>query len=126
MTFFAVKPIDGTPYGVEIPEHSKSDVDSFIKKASASASTIAAQSPQERALLLRRIAAEIEAIRESLSNLLALRLRYQKLELEAKSLALQFNSNSSRAWLKPENTSVLPLIRQIRITPLLPAQIFAR
>ena len=66
MTFFAVKPIDGTPYGVEIPEHSKGDVDSFIKKASASVSTIAAQSPQERALLLRTIAAEIEAVRTSL------------------------------------------------------------
>ena len=66
MTFFAVKPIDGTPYGVEIPEHSKSDVDSLIKKASIASSEIASQTPQGRALLLRTIAAEIEAVRASL------------------------------------------------------------
>ena len=66
MTFSAVKPIDGTPYGVEIPEHTKSDVDLLIKKAAASSQSIAAQSPKERALLLRTIAAEIEAVRVSL------------------------------------------------------------
>ncbi|ASY16015.1 NADP-dependent aldehyde dehydrogenase [Candidatus Planktophila sulfonica] len=66
MTFRAVKPIDGTPYGVEIPEHTKGDVDSRIKKAAASAHAIANQSPKERALLLRTIAAEIEAVRTSL------------------------------------------------------------
>ena len=63
MTFFAVKPIDGTPYGVEIPENSKSDVDSLIKKASIASSEIGSQTPQGRALLLRTIAAEIEAVR---------------------------------------------------------------
>ena len=66
MTFSAVKPIDGTPYGVEISEHTKSDVDSLIKRAAASSQSIAAQSPKERALLLRTIAAEIEAVRASL------------------------------------------------------------
>lgn len=66
MTFRAVKPIDGTPYGVEIPEHSKNEVDALIKKAAASAHSFATQSPKERALLLRTIAAEIEALRPSL------------------------------------------------------------
>jgi alpha-ketoglutaric semialdehyde dehydrogenase len=66
MTFRAVKPIDGAPYGVEIPEHSKSEVDSLIKKAAASSHSIATQSPKDRALLLRTIAAEIESSRASL------------------------------------------------------------
>ena len=68
MTFRAVNPIDGSPYGAEIPEHSKSDVDSLIKKAAASSDLIATQSPKERALLLRTIAAEIEASRASLMD----------------------------------------------------------
>jgi NADP-dependent aldehyde dehydrogenase len=66
MTFRAVKPIDGTPFGVEIPEHTKGDVDSRINKAAASSHTIANQTPKERAHLLRTIAAEIEAVRTSL------------------------------------------------------------
>ena len=66
MTFRAVKPIDGTPFGVEIPEHTKSEVDSLIERAAACAQPIASQSPKERALLLRTIAAEIEAVRASL------------------------------------------------------------
>ena len=66
MTFRAVKPIDGTPYGVEIPEHSKNEVDALIMKAAASAHSLATQSPKELALLLRTIAAEIEALRPSL------------------------------------------------------------
>ena len=66
MTFRAVKPIDGAPYGVEIPEHSKNEVDSLIKKAAASSGAIATQSPKERALLLRTIASEIEGSRASL------------------------------------------------------------
>ena len=66
MTFRAVKPIDGTPYGVEIPENSKDEVDSLIRKAAASSNSIANQTPKERALLLRTIAAEIEASRASL------------------------------------------------------------
>lgn len=66
MTFFAVKPIDGSQYGLEIPEHSQSDVDSFINRAAAQSHTIAAQSPQERAKLLRTISAEIESVRPAL------------------------------------------------------------
>jgi NADP-dependent aldehyde dehydrogenase len=66
MTFRALKPIDGTPYGVEISEHTKGEVDSLIKKAAAVSRAIATQSPKERALLLRTIAAEIEAVRTSL------------------------------------------------------------
>jgi NADP-dependent aldehyde dehydrogenase len=66
MTFRAVKPIDGTTYGADIPEHSQSEVDAFIVKAAATKSAIAAQSPAQRAALLRAIAAEIEAVRPSL------------------------------------------------------------
>ena len=66
MTFRAVNPINGSPYGAEIPEHSKSDVDSLIKKAAASSHLIATQSPKERALLLRTIAAKIEESRATL------------------------------------------------------------
>ena len=66
MTFRAVKPIDGTSYGAEIPEHSKSEVDAFIAKAALVKDAIASQSPKQRAALLRAIATEIEAVRPSL------------------------------------------------------------
>ena len=66
MTFRAVKPADGTLYGAEIPEHSKEEVDSLIVKAAAASRAIAIQSPQDRATLLRAIAAEIESVRASL------------------------------------------------------------
>ena len=66
MTFRAVKPIDGTSYGAQIPEHSKSEVDTFIAKAASVRDAIASQSPKQRAVLLRAIAAEIEAVRASL------------------------------------------------------------
>ena len=66
MTFRAVKPIDGTLYGAEIPEHSKEEVDSLIVKAAAASHAISAQTPQDRAKLLRTIAAEIESVRSSL------------------------------------------------------------
>jgi len=66
MTFRAVKPIDGTSYGAEIPEHNKTEVDALIEKAAATRNAIASQSPKERAALLRAIAAEIEAVRPSL------------------------------------------------------------
>jgi NADP-dependent aldehyde dehydrogenase len=66
MTFRAVKPIDGSSYGAQIPEHSKSEVDAFIVKAAAARDEIASQSPKQRAALLRAIAAEIEAVRPSL------------------------------------------------------------
>ena len=66
MTFRAVKPIDGTPFGIDIAEHNKNEVDSLIELAGATTSALAAQSPKERAQLLRSIAAEIEASRASL------------------------------------------------------------
>ena len=66
MTFRAVKPVDGTFYGIEIPEHTKSEVDALIAKAATTSKAIASQSPKERAALLRAIAAEIEAVRQSL------------------------------------------------------------
>jgi alpha-ketoglutaric semialdehyde dehydrogenase len=66
MTFRAVKPIDGTSYGAEIPEHNKTEVDALIAKAAATRNAIASQAPKERAALLRAIAAEIEAVRPSL------------------------------------------------------------
>lgn len=66
MTFRAIKPFDGTPYGDEISEDTKSQVDAYIGKAAAVAPTIAHQTPKERANLLRTIASEIEVARESL------------------------------------------------------------
>ena len=66
MTFRAVKPIDGTSYGAEIPEHSKSEVDALIAKAASVKNAIASQAPKQRAALLRAIAAEIEEVRPSL------------------------------------------------------------
>jgi NADP-dependent aldehyde dehydrogenase len=66
MTFRAVKPVDGSLYGAEIPEHTKSEVDTLIAKAAGTRKAIASQSPQERAALLRAIATEIEAVRTNL------------------------------------------------------------
>jgi len=66
MTFRAVKPIDGSSYGAEIAENSKSEVDSLIALAAATSSSLANQSPAERAQLLRAIAAAIESSRDSL------------------------------------------------------------
>ncbi len=66
MTFRAVKPIDGSSYGADIAENSKSEVDSLIALATSTATSLAQQSPAQRAKLLRAIAAEIEASRESL------------------------------------------------------------
>lgn len=66
MTFRAVKPIDGSPYGAEIAENSKSEVDSLIEAAKKTTQALAVQSPAERAQLLRAIATEIEAVRPSL------------------------------------------------------------
>lgn len=66
MTFRAVKPIDGTPYGADIAEHSKKDVDALIELAAATRVSLAQQSPAQRAQLLRAIASEIEACRASL------------------------------------------------------------
>jgi len=66
MTFRAVKPIDGSPYGEEIPENTKNEVDSLIDAAKQTMEALAGQSPAERAQLLRTIASEIEAARTSL------------------------------------------------------------
>lgn len=66
MTFLAVKPIDGSPYGNTIAEHSKADVDRFIAAAKLTAPSLAKQSPAQRAQLLRTIAAEIEKVRPAL------------------------------------------------------------
>mgnify|MGYP003331056076 CR=1 FL=1 len=66
MTFRAVKPIDGSPYGEEIPENTKSEVDSLVDAAKQSMVALADQSPDERAKLLRTIASEIETARTSL------------------------------------------------------------
>jgi 2,5-dioxopentanoate dehydrogenase len=66
MTFRAVKPIDGTFFGIEIAEHTKSEVDSLIASAAATRESLAVQSPADRARLLRAIASEIEASRASL------------------------------------------------------------
>jgi NADP-dependent aldehyde dehydrogenase len=66
MTFRAVKPIDGTPYGADIAEHSKKDVDALIELAAATRVSLTQQSPAQRAQLLRAIASEIEACRASL------------------------------------------------------------
>jgi NADP-dependent aldehyde dehydrogenase len=66
MTFRAVKPIDASSYGIDIPEHSKSEVDSLIAAAALTAPALAQQSPKERAQLLREIASQIEASRAAL------------------------------------------------------------
>lgn len=66
MTFRAVKPTDGNSYGVDIAENTKSEVDSLISLATSTAASLAQQSPEARAQLLRTIASEIEASRESL------------------------------------------------------------
>ena len=66
MTFRAVNPIDGSPYGEEIPENTKSEVDSLVDAAKLTMVALADQSPDERAKLLRTIASEIETARTSL------------------------------------------------------------
>jgi NADP-dependent aldehyde dehydrogenase len=66
MTFRAVKPIDASSYGIEIPEHTKSEVDTFIAAAALTAPALDQQSPAERAQLLREIASQIEASRAAL------------------------------------------------------------
>jgi NADP-dependent aldehyde dehydrogenase len=66
MTFRAVKPLDGSPFGIDILENTKNEVDSLIELASSTSVVLAQQSPAERAKLLRTIALEIEASRSSL------------------------------------------------------------
>ena len=66
MTFRAVKPIDGSSYGAEIAENTKSEIDSLIAHAAATSASLANQTPVQRAQLLRAIAATIESSRDSL------------------------------------------------------------
>jgi NADP-dependent aldehyde dehydrogenase len=66
MTFRAMKPIDGTPFGDEIAEHSQSDVAQVIQKAATVAHELAKLSPEEHAKLLRTIGVHIESARDQL------------------------------------------------------------
>ncbi len=61
-----MKPIDGTPYGDEIAEHSQSDVAQVIQKAATVAHELAKLSPTEHAKLLRTIGVHIESARDQL------------------------------------------------------------
>jgi len=61
-----MKPIDGTPFGEEIAEHSQSDVAQVIQKAATVAHELAKLSPTEHAKLLRTIGVHIENARELL------------------------------------------------------------
>ena len=61
-----MKPIDGTPFGDEIAEHSQNDVTQMIQKAATVANELAVLSPSEHAKLLRTIGAHIENAREQL------------------------------------------------------------
>ena len=63
MTFRAMKPIDGTPFGDEIAEHSQNDVTQMIQKAASVANELAKLSPTEHAKLLRTIGIHIESAR---------------------------------------------------------------
>lgn len=61
-----MKPIDGTPFGDEIAEHSQSDVAQVIQKAATVAHELAKLSPAEHAKLLRTIGVHIESARDQL------------------------------------------------------------
>jgi len=61
-----MKPIDGTPFGDEIAEHSQSDVTQVIQKAATVAHELAKLSPAEHAKLLRTIGVHIESARDQL------------------------------------------------------------
>lgn len=66
MTFYAVKPFDGTQFGKEIHEHSESEVAALIEKAAEAAPALAALSPDQLAKVLRSIAGQIESKRAKL------------------------------------------------------------
>lgn len=66
MSFYAVKPIDGSQYGEAIHEHSQSEVNQIIERAHAVAGSLAALDPTRHALLLRTIATTIESRRADL------------------------------------------------------------
>ena len=61
-----MKPIDGTPFGDEIAEHSQNDVTQMIQKAASVANELAKLSPADHAKLLRTIGVHIESAREKL------------------------------------------------------------
>ena len=61
-----MKPIDGTPFGDEIAEHSQSDVAQVIQKAATVAHELAKLPPEELAKLLRTIGVHIESARDQL------------------------------------------------------------
>jgi alpha-ketoglutaric semialdehyde dehydrogenase len=66
MTFRATNPIDGSPLGAEIPEHTENDVNHKIDRAAGAAHQISHLSPAEHGKLLRTIAEQIELSRDSL------------------------------------------------------------
>lgn len=66
MTFRAIKPIDGSSFGVDIAENTEQEVAEAIVRAHAVASELAALSPAQHATLLRTIADEIESHRAEL------------------------------------------------------------
>lgn len=66
MSFFAVKPSDGSQYGREIHENSETEVNQIIERASAVASSLAALSPIQHSSLLRLISQKIESKRTEL------------------------------------------------------------
>ena len=66
MTFRAIKPIDGSSFGVDIAENTEQEVADAIVRAHAVASELAALSPAQHATLLRTIADEIESHRAEL------------------------------------------------------------
>ncbi len=66
MTFCAIRPIDGSPFGAEIPENTEREVADAIVRAHAVSTELAVLSPAQHAMLLRSIADEIEARRTEL------------------------------------------------------------
>ncbi len=66
MTFRATNPLDGSPFGAEIPENSEHDVNQKIERAAAAAHQISELSPVEHGKLLRAIAKQIENSRDLL------------------------------------------------------------
>ena len=66
VTFTAVQPIDGTPFGNPIHESTQSEIHDAITRAQKIAHQFALLSPQENAQLLRAIADAIEAKRAEL------------------------------------------------------------
>jgi NADP-dependent aldehyde dehydrogenase len=66
VTFTAVQPIDGTPFGNPIHESTQSEIHDAITRAQKVAHQFASLSPQENAQLLRAIADAIEAKRAEL------------------------------------------------------------